>query len=347
MKRDFRFYTRETIGAFGDIGTFAPLFISLVVLNRLNPQVILITSGLIYICCGLYYGIPMSVQPLKAVAAISIAMGLGESVISACGILIGILLLIFSLTGLPEILSKIFSRPITRGIQLGIGLILMRTGWFLIQSKLNIPNTIDTSLFKRTEFLFPSLTDFYKAFFLLVLPQLPLTLGNSIVATKDAASVYFGKRAHKVTERALVFDIGIVNIITGFLRGMPLCHGSGGLTAHYVFGARTGMSSIIIGSTFLILGVAFGSYSSILFQKIPNFILGIMVLFVGVRHSLLVRNLQETEDLIFAIFIGISAFITNNLAVAFTFGIIAYFLRRLIGRLIKKLANLPSFNPPQ
>ncbi len=343
MKKDFRFYTREAIGAFGDIGTFLPLFISLVVLNRLNPQVILITSGLVYIGCGLYYGIPMSVQPLKAVAAISIAMGLGESVISACGILMGILLLIFSFTGLPRLLSKIFSRPITRGIQLGIGLILIRTGWLLIQSKTNIPGSVDASLFKRTGFLIPSLTDFYKAFFILVLPQLPLTLGNSIVATKDAASVYFGKRAHRVTERALAFDIGIVNIITGFLRGMPLCHGSGGLTAHYAFGGRTGISGIIIGSSFLIIAVVFGSYSSILFQKIPNFILGIMVLFVGVRHSLLVRNLEETEDLSFAILIGISAFITNNLAVAFILGIISYSLRRFIGRLIKKISSYAWF----
>jgi len=89
-------------------------------------------------------------------------------------------------------------------------------------------------------FSLPAAHDFTVAFFLLVLPQIPLTFGNSIVATADTARIYFGTGAVRVTPGRLSLSLGITNVIAGFIGAAPLCHGAGGLTAHYRFGARSG-----------------------------------------------------------------------------------------------------------
>jgi len=122
----------EFAGALGDLGTFVYIFISLVAINGINPTLTLLLIGLLYIFCGFYYNLPIPVQPLKAIAAIAIASGLNAFVISAAGILMGIILLLLAITGFINFLVRIFSRPIVRGIQLGVGLMLIRTLWALI-----------------------------------------------------------------------------------------------------------------------------------------------------------------------------------------------------------------------
>ena len=67
----------------------------------------------------------MPVQPLKAVAAIAISLGLSASVIGAAGLLMGVILLLLSLTNLISVVVKLFPRPVVRGIQLSVGLILL------------------------------------------------------------------------------------------------------------------------------------------------------------------------------------------------------------------------------
>ena len=61
----------DVAGAFGDIGVLFPIAIALISLNRMNPTAVFLTAGLMYIVAGAYFRIPMSVQPLKAVAAIA------------------------------------------------------------------------------------------------------------------------------------------------------------------------------------------------------------------------------------------------------------------------------------
>jgi len=122
----------EFAGALGNLGTFVPIFISLVAINGINPTITLLLIGLLYIFCGFYYNLPITVQPLKAIAAIAITSGLNAFVISAAGILMGIILLLLAITGFINFLVRIFSRPIVRGIQLGVGLMLIRASWALI-----------------------------------------------------------------------------------------------------------------------------------------------------------------------------------------------------------------------
>ncbi|MGZ6346942.1 MAG: molybdate transporter family protein, partial [Anaerolineales bacterium] len=65
----------------------------------------------------------------------------------------------------------------------------------------------------------------------MALPQIPLSLGNSVYATADAAKQYFGEKAAHVTERKLMLTMGASDAMTAMIGGVPLCHGCGGLTA--------------------------------------------------------------------------------------------------------------------
>jgi MFS superfamily sulfate permease-like transporter len=321
-----KFAKREFMGAFGDVGTFIPIFISLVAINSLNGQTILLSVGLCYIICGFYYKIPIPVQPLKAMAAIAIATGLQPSVLSAGGILIGIILLFLAASGLINQLNRIFSRPIVRGIQLGVGLLLIKTSLVLVfagQKGL-------TGSFSGISGLavIPNLDDFLTAFFLLVIPQLPLTLGNSIVATSDVAGRYFGDKAKRVTPYSLSIGFGIANILSGLIGSMPVCHGSSGVTAHYSLGARTGVAPIIIGSVCLVLGLTFGKEAINIIKLIPYPVLGIMLCYVGIKHGLLAADLRGNE-LWTASLIGIIALISGNLAIGYLAGMAVWYFPRV------------------
>lgn len=310
----------DFIGAFGDLGVFVPLFIGLVAINGLSPSSVLLLVGLTYILCGTYYKIPIPVQPMKAFAAIAIASNLSIPCISAGGILIGIILLLLGLSGLINRISSLFTRPVIKGIQCGIGLLLIRASFTLLNYEPHL------FIAKEASWAIPTINDFIQAFFLLVIPQLPLTLGNAIVATKDCAEIYFKDGAKRVSVKSLSLSLGIANIIAGIVGGMPICHGSGGLTAHYSFGARTGVSSIFIGSLFIGLSIIFKSVH--LFNNIPYFVLGIMLLYVGFKHCALILELQEKREVLLALGIGIVALVSSNIAIAYTGGMaISYILK--------------------
>ncbi len=86
----FRFNRMELAGSLGDLGTLLPLLIPLVVICGVNATLALLLIGLFYLGAGLYYKIPMPVQPLKYVAAAAIVGGLSASVIAGAGLIVGI-----------------------------------------------------------------------------------------------------------------------------------------------------------------------------------------------------------------------------------------------------------------
>lgn len=65
----FRFNLPELGGALGDLGTLLPLMVALILVNGLNATSVLVGVGVFYIVSGIYFRLPMPVQPLKAVAA--------------------------------------------------------------------------------------------------------------------------------------------------------------------------------------------------------------------------------------------------------------------------------------
>lgn len=353
----------------------------------------------VYILSGIYYRIPMPVQPLKAVAAIAIAGALDAGIISAAAIWMSLILMVLALTGLAKYLSRLFCQPIIRGIQFGVGLMLMKsalklmtysdTGFirssrfpilsvilvvlcvlsvlsilifssgkkFSHSSALTIifvivlgivcwrANAAELTLlhFPAMSVSLPTLDNFQKAFWLLVLPQIPLTLGNAVIATKNVADTYFPNRSKKVTERALCLSMGLTNLIAGFAGAMPVCHGSGGLTAHYSFGARAGGASIIIGAVCLALAVTFGTSAAKILKLIPFPVLGAMLFYVGLKHSLLIKDLDEKKDFMLAAGIGILGLLTGNLSIGFGAGTAVYYANVLINR-IRKQGTVLSYS---
>jgi len=178
----------------------------------------------------------------------------------------------------------------------------------------------------------PSLNDFWLALTLLVIPQLPLTLGNAVVGTTNTAHDYFGDKARRVTPRALTTSMGMANLAAGLFGAIPMCHGSGGLTAHYKLGARTGATGLIIGSLLIILGLVFGSSALPVLAMIPVAVLGVLLIIVGIYHFLLIKDLKTIEHLAVA---GVVAAVTigiGNLGLGFAAGILLHHGLRLLGK---------------
>jgi xanthine/uracil/vitamin C permease (AzgA family) len=139
----------------------------------------------------------------------------------------------------------------------------------------------------------PSLADVLTGFVVLALPQLPLSLGNSVLATRQIAADLFPQKPIAVRKISLTYSL--MNLINPFFGGVPTCHGSGGLAGHYAFGARTGGSVIIYGSIYLILGLFFSQGFQMAIQIFPKPILGVILAFEGLVLMRLVRDMAASK----------------------------------------------------
>lgn len=167
----------------------------------------------------------------------------------------------------------------------------------------------------------PGKIDFTFALFALVLPQIPMTLGNAVLAYTDLSKEYFGERSKKVTNRKACVSMGLANLMSFCLGGMPLCHGAGGLAAHYRFGARTAGSNLIIGLIFVILALLLGNNVISVFNLLPMAVLGVLLLFAGSQLTLTILDLKARKDLFVAtLILGIT--LACNLAAGFIVGMI-------------------------
>lgn len=174
---------------------------------------------------------------------------------------------------------------------------------------------------------FPQKADFTFALFALVLPQIPMTIGNAALAYTDLSKNYFGEKAKKVTNRAACISMACANFCSFLLGGMPLCHGAGGLAAHYRFGARTAGSNVIIGLIFVVLVLLLGERIVEIFYLLPMAILGVLLIFAGAQLTLTIADLKERKELFVALLI-LAITLASNLAVGFLVGlVIAHLLR--------------------
>lgn len=186
---------------------------------------------------------------------------------------------------------------------------------------------LGVSLPKLLPFGLPSGADFTFALLFLVLPQIPMTLGNAVIANADLSREYFGEDSKRVTHRALCVSMGLANVSSFLVGGMPLCHGAGGLAAHYRFGARTAGSNLLIGSIFIMLAVFLGTHALAVVYLLPMSVLGVLLAFAGSQLALTIIDMRQRKDLFVAlVMLGIT--VASNLAVGFVVGIaIAYALK--------------------
>jgi SulP family sulfate permease len=166
-------------------------------------------------------------------------------------------------------------------------------------------------------FGFPAQADFTFALFALVLPQLPMTLGNAVLAYTDLSRDYFGEASARLTNKKACVSMALANLLSFSLGGMPLCHGAGGLAAHYRFGARSAGSNLMIGFVFAGLALFLGNNITGLFNLLPMSVLGVLLIFAGSQLTLTIMELKTRKDYFVAtLILGI------NLAAGFIAGMV-------------------------
>lgn len=172
---------------------------------------------------------------------------------------------------------------------------------------------------------FPSWVSFSTALFVLALPQLPMTLGNAVLANEDLAREYFGDGAARTTGKALCISMGLANIGSFILGGIPMCHGAGGLAAHYRFGARTAGSNLFIGGLFVLVALFFGPQALAIAQLVPLSVLGALLVFAGAQLAMTVRDITDHKEYFVCMaMLGIT--LASNLALGYVVGIGLYHL---------------------
>src|SRR5690242_19980766 len=93
---DTRTLIREAGGGCGDLGTFIPHVIGAITVAGLAPLGVLFGFGAFLIATGLFYGLPIPVQPMKAVSAVILTDGLRPGEVAAAGMMLGIVLLVLA-----------------------------------------------------------------------------------------------------------------------------------------------------------------------------------------------------------------------------------------------------------
>jgi MFS superfamily sulfate permease-like transporter len=187
------------------------------------------------------------------------------------------------------------------------------------------PDLLRTLLSTRPELHLPRLAlsgvtwhDLLIGTTLLALPQLPLTLGNAIIAIREENNRLFPDRA--VGENTLATSTGVMNLASAALGGVPLCHGAGGMAGHVAFGARTGGAPIILGAILLCLAFFLSDSISAIFALFARPVLGVILFLTGAQLALGSCDFSKNKGERF-ITITTAAFSLWNVGLAFVAGI--------------------------
>jgi Molybdate transporter of MFS superfamily len=187
-------------------------------------------------------------------------------------------------------------------------------------------------------FALPSLGEAWRAFEMLVLPQLPLTLTNAVILTALVCRDLYPAVSARASERNLALSTGLANLLLAPFGAMPMCHGAGGVQAQHRFGARTGLAPILLGIVLLVLGVGFASSAAALFGVIPIGAVGALLLIAG-SDLAVSRRLFDAQPSCWPV-IGVAAAAT--LLVNPAIGLIAGCLGEIVRKAILRAINKPS-----
>ena len=383
----FRIGLGEAAGAVADLGVMVPLATALILVNGLDAGAVFICAGLLVLAAGIVFRIPFPVQPLKALTAVAVAQQLAPGVIHAAGLEIAAVLILLSIHHVADLVARVFTKPVVRALQLGVGVLLVLTAVRLVLDPpavfsstpaapwpwiLMIGAFVGVVVAARTRhhlvalgvlgagvaaaaaaasphigapsFSLPSpqlppVGAFASAFFLLVVPQLPLTFGNAVVAVDDLAHEYLGPAASRVSPSRICLSAGIGNAVSGLVGGMPMCHGAGGLTAHIRLGARTAGMNSLLGGALLVLGLFFAAEVPVVLGLLPVWGLAAFLAYAGLRHAWLVTDLRGA-DLVLAVVTGGLGARFGNLAITAGLALLLVHGRRLFPRQTARTGTL-------
>ena len=360
---------REFGGACGDLGTFIPHVIGAMTVAGLAPVRVLFGFGIFLISTGLFYGLPMPVQPMKAVSAVILTGGLHPGEVAAAGLMLGLVLLILGITGWIGRLARIIPQSVSAGLQLGLGLLMgmlgiklvLETPWtgfgslaaLLLLTRIPRCPAAPMVLGAATvvgwmsnglpvheigfspslpQLVIPTWTEVWRSFEIAVIPQLSLTLTNAVIVTASLSRELFPARDSIASERNLALSSGLANLLLCPFGAMPMCHGAGGLQAQYRFGGRTGQTPIILGVVVLVLAVGFADHAASLLSIIPIGAVGALLILAGADLAIS-RRLFDGKPSCWPV-IGLTALATLeiNPALGLILGWIAELVRAMIVR---------------
>ncbi len=176
--------------------------------------------------------------------------------------------------------------------------------------------------------------DLFAGILFLGLPQVPLTLGNAVLGTVAENNRYFPDRP--VSAKIVSMNHGIMNLLSPFFGGVPVCHGAGGMAGHIRFGARTGGAVVMLGCVLLLMALFLGDSVAFMLSAFPRPVLGIILLFAGIELASTVRRakIEKKSILVLLFTAGVSMW---NMGIAYVAGLVLYYLLNL--RQLKTKAN--------
>ncbi|QLK27396.1 putative sulfate/molybdate transporter [Natrinema zhouii] len=351
---DLEFSASELAGALGDSVTVLPLLVALGATTSVSLPHVLVGFGVFQIVWGVYYGLPLSVEPMKALVGLAIVGALTYAELAAAGLLAGGVLLTVGRLGLVGRLQRVVGEPVIRGVQLAVALLLLEAAVDLSLGNLpvaaggiavvgllalvgyrgasvlvvlglgGIAAVATTGLPTPTIpelAVFPAGSPRVSAAALEgTVAQLGMTVGNAAIATALLCGDLYDR---DISADALSRSMGVTCLAAIPLGGVPMCHGSGGLAGKYAFGARTGGANVLLGVGYLALAlVAAGA----LLAAFPMAILG--VLLVVVALELARAAFAPVDDLrALALVAGVGVVgLAGNIGVAFVLGTVAFWL---------------------
>jgi len=344
-RRRLEFDANEFTGAIGDSITVLPIVVALALLTEISLPHVLIAFGAFQIVWGLAYGLPISVEPMKALAALAIAGVLSYAELALAGLILGVVLLAIGLTGTLSRVQRWIGEPVVRGVQFAVGLLLFETGLGLAIADplvagagLALALVVALAGYRNASALavlaagvalavwsagvptpqwpgappVPALSDaFTRGTADGLVAQLAMTIGNAALATSLLFSDLFDR---DVSPDTLSASMGVTNLIAIPVGGLPMCHGCDGVAGKYEFGARTGGANVVLGG--LYLGAALFATTAIL-GAFPLSTLGVLLALVAVSLG---KRVLESSNLGLSVGIGALAILVN-LGVAVVVGI--------------------------
>jgi xanthine/uracil/vitamin C permease (AzgA family) len=305
----------------------------------------------------------MPIEPMKVLAVVAIAQHWSPSMVYASGFAMGIIWIVFAVSGIMGWIAKVTPQSVIHGIQISLGVLLaveaikMISTWWV----LGVLSVLIALVFARNRYApaaiilmalgitimfvkgqfgqvdpprlgFPKITGFridevWHSLILAGFAQIPLTATNAVIATSSLIKTYWPEKP--VSENRLSLNTGIMNVIFPFLGGIPLCHGAGGLAGQYYFGARTGGTNIIEGSIEIALGLFLAGSIAALFTIFPTAIIGAMMLMVGIELTKLARGIRWGTDII-SIAATLVVSLSFNMAYGFLAGFVVYYVIRFV-----------------
>jgi hypothetical protein len=351
---DLEFSASELTGALGDSVTVVPLLVALAATTSVSLPHVLVGFGVFQIVWGVYYGLPLSVEPMKALVGLAIVGTLSYAELAAAGLLAGGVLLSVGHLGLVGRLQGVVGEPVVRGVQLAVALLLLEAAVDLslgnvpvAAAGLAIVAVLALAGYRRASVLVvlgvgavvavatagvPTPTAPEPAVFPAGPPtvsgaalegtvaQLGMTVGNAAIATALLCGDLYDR---DVSADALSRSMGVTCLAAIPLGGVPMCHGSGGLAGKYAFGARTGGANVLLGAGYLALAlIATGA----VLAAFPTAILGVLLVVVALQLARAAfAPVDDARSLALVAAVGVVG-LAGNVGVAFALGSVAYWL---------------------